>query len=68
LDGSEQFSLRGTEKGITPGQDLTLVITKADGSTKEAVVKLRVDTPIEVEYFKHGGILPYVLRSLIASN
>jgi aconitate hydratase len=68
LDGSEQFSLRGTEKGITPGQDLTLVITKADGSTREAVVKLRVDTPIEVEYFKHGGILPYVLRSLISSN
>jgi aconitate hydratase len=68
LDGSEQFSLRGTEGGITPGQDVTLVITKTDGSIKEAVVKLRVDTPIEVEYFKHGGILPYVLRSLVANS
>jgi aconitate hydratase len=68
LDGTEQFSLLGTENGVTPGQDLTLVIKRADGSTKEVVVKLRVDTPIEVEYFKHGGILPYVLRSLVANS
>jgi aconitate hydratase len=67
LDGTERFSLLGTEGGITPGQDLTLVVTKVDGSSQEVVVKLRVDTPIEVEYFKHGGILPYVLRSLVAN-
>lgn len=66
ITGSEEFELRGTERGLTPGQDLTLVIKRSDGSTKEITVKLRVDTSIEVEYFKHGGILPYVLRSLVA--
>jgi aconitate hydratase len=66
ITGSEEFELRGTERGITPGQDVTLVVKRADGSTKEITVKLRVDTSIEVEYFKHGGILPYVLRSLVA--
>ena len=66
ITGSEEFELRGTERGITPGQDVTLIVKRADGSTKEITVKLRVDTSIEVEYFKHGGILPYVLRSLVA--
>jgi aconitate hydratase len=66
ITGSEEFELRGTERGITPGQDVTLIAKRADGSTKEITVKLRVDTSIEVEYFKHGGILPYVLRSLVA--
>lgn len=63
--GNEEFELRGVEAGIRPGQDLILVIKKPDGATSEVIVKLRVDTPIEVEYFKHGGILPYVLRSLV---
>lgn len=66
LDGSEQFELRGIENGIKPGQDVTLVITRANGAKEDVTVKLRVDTSIEVEYFKHGGILPYVLRSLVA--
>jgi aconitate hydratase len=65
LTGSEEFALKGTERGITPGQDLTLVIKRVDGSTEEVNVTLRVDTPIEVEYFKHGGILPYVLGRLL---
>jgi aconitate hydratase len=63
--GNEEFELRGVEAGIKPGQDLTLVVKRPDGTTSEVIVKLRVDTPIEVEYFKHGGILPYVLRSLV---
>jgi aconitate hydratase len=63
---TEEFALRGIEEGIKPGQDVTLVITRSSGTTEEVTVKLRVDTPIEVEYFKHGGILPYVLRSLVA--
>jgi aconitate hydratase len=63
--GNEEFELRGVEAGIRPGQDLILVIKRPDGTTSEVIVKLRVDTPIEVEYFKHGGILPYVLRSLV---
>ena len=45
---------------------LRLVVTRADGSTQEVVVTLRIDTPIEVDYYKHGGILPYVLRELIS--
>lgn len=65
LTGAEEFEIRGTEHGITPGQDVTVVVKGKDGSTREISVKLRVDTPIEVEYFKHGGILPYVLRSLV---
>jgi aconitate hydratase len=65
LTGTEEFAIRGTESGIVPGQDVTLVVTRPDGSSQEVVLKLRVDTPIEVEYFKHGGILPYVLRSLV---
>jgi aconitate hydratase len=68
LTGAEEFEIRGTEHGITPGQDVTLVVTQAGGATKEITVKLRVDTSIEVEYFKHGGILPYVLRSLVSQG
>jgi aconitate hydratase len=66
LDGTEEFAVRGIENGIKPGQDVTLVITRANGAKEDVAVKLRVDTSIEVEYFKHGGILPYVLRSLVA--
>jgi aconitate hydratase len=66
LTGSEEFLLSGIESGITPGQDVTLTIKRADGTVQDVTVKLRVDTSIEVEYYKHGGILPYVLRSLIA--
>ena len=50
---------------IRPQQELTLVIRKADGSEKRITVKSRIDTAIEVDYYKHGGILPYVLRELL---
>lgn len=67
IDGSESFDLIGLEVGdVTPMQDVTLRITKADGSVKETVLTLRIDTPIEVEYYKAGGILPFVLRQLLA--
>ncbi|HZT42306.1 MAG TPA: aconitate hydratase [Chthonomonadaceae bacterium] len=65
LDGSETFDLLGLESGIRPRQDLTLVIHRANGQTEESPVTLRIDTPIEVDYYTHGGILPYVLRQLI---
>lgn len=68
LTGTEEFAITGTEGGITPGQDVTLVITKSDGTKSEVKVTLRVDTSIEVEYYKHGGILPYVLRSIVSAN
>jgi aconitate hydratase len=66
LDGTETFDLTGLAGGITPMMPLTLTITKADGTTITQPVTLRIDTPIEVEYYLHGGILPYVLRQLIA--
>ena len=48
-----------------PQRQAQLVITRADGSKQTVVVKLRIDTPIEVDYYRHGGILPYVLRQLL---
>jgi aconitate hydratase len=52
---------------LQPQSDAKLVITRADGSVKEVSVTLRVDTPIEVDYYRNGGILPYVLRQLLAA-
>ena len=66
LDGSETFDFLGLEHGITPQQDLTLVIKRADGSSQNVPLKLRLDTPIEVEYYQSGGILPFVLSQLLA--
>jgi aconitate hydratase len=66
LDGTESFDLIGIAEGIKPMMDVTLVITRANGDKEEIPVTLRIDTPIEVEYYLHGGILPYVLRQLIA--
>ena len=68
LDGTETFDLTGFEAGITPRQDLTLTIHRANGETERVPVMLRIDTPIEVDYYQHGGILPYVLRQLIAQG
>ena len=51
---------------LKPQSDATLVITRADGTRREVRVTLRIDTPIEVEYYTHGGILPFVLRQLLA--
>ena len=65
LDGSESFDIVGLENGITPQQDVTLVIKRADGSSQNVSVKLRLDTPIEIEYFQAGGILPFVLAQLL---
>lgn len=66
LDGTETFDITGLESGIKPQQDVTLVIHRADGTTEEVALTLRIDTPIEVDYYLHGGILPYVLRGLIS--
>ena len=68
LDGSETFDLIGIEAGIKPLQDLTLLIRRASGALEEVPVTLRIDTPIEVDYYKHGGILPYVLRQLLSGT
>ncbi len=66
IKGDEEFDLIGVEGGIKPQMDVTLVIKRKDGSKKEVTVLLRIDTPIEVDYYLHGGILPYVLRELIS--
>jgi aconitate hydratase len=66
LDGTEVFEITGLEKGaVRPRQDVTLVIRRASGEVEEVPVTLRIDTPIEVDYYQHGGILPYVLGQLI---
>ncbi|HUS09590.1 MAG TPA: hypothetical protein VMZ30_03915, partial [Pyrinomonadaceae bacterium] len=68
LDGTQTFGLIGLEKDVRPLKDLTLVIRRASGKTEEVPVVLRIDTPIEIEYYQHGGILPYVLRQLLAGT
>jgi len=65
--GDETFDIEGLDGEIKPQQDVTLVIHRANGETTRAQVLLRIDTPIEVDYYKHGGILPFVLRQLLAA-
>jgi len=65
LDGSEVFDLVGLDGQVQPQQDVTLVIHRKNGSREEIPVTLRIDTPIEIDYYQHGGILQYVLRQLI---
>ncbi|WP_370263972.1 aconitate hydratase AcnA [Limnobacter sp.] len=67
LDGSETFDVLGLNDDTPPQAELTLRITRADGSKQDVKVLSRIDTPIEVEYYKHKGILPYVLRELLAA-
>jgi len=66
LDGTETYDITGLSDSIQPRQDVTLHITRKDGTKESHQVKLRIDTPIEVDYYRHGGILPFVLRQLIA--
>jgi aconitate hydratase len=66
LDGTETFDLLGLEENPHPRQDVTLVIHRADGTTEQVSLVMRIDTPIEIEYYRHGGILQYVLRQLIS--
>jgi aconitate hydratase len=68
LDGTEMFDVIGLEDGVRPLKELRLVIHRASGKTEEIPVILRIDTPIEIDYYQHGGILPYVLRQLLAGT
>ncbi|MCE9542431.1 MAG: aconitate hydratase AcnA, partial [Verrucomicrobia bacterium] len=65
LDGTESYDIVGLGEDLMPRQDLVLRITLKDGSTQDVTVKVRIDTPIEVDYYRHGGILPFILRQLI---
>jgi len=64
LSGEETFDIGGINANLKPQQDVTLTIHRKDGSTQNVTLLLRIDTPIEVDYYRHGGILPYVLREL----
>src|SRR2546426_2808525 len=68
LDGSQTFSIGGLSDAIQPGQQLTLEIQSKDGGKRYVPVKLRIDTPIEIDYYRHGGILPFVLRQLLTNK
>ncbi len=67
LNGSETFDISGIDGDIKPQQDVTLTIHRKNGTRDTVSVLLRIDTPIEVDYFRHGGILPYVLRELMSA-
>ncbi len=66
ITGKETFAI-AVPAEIKPQQDLTLVITYADGKKKNVPLLCRIDTPIEVDYYRNGGILPFVLRELVAA-
>lgn len=66
IKGDETFDILGLDN-LKPQQEIKLTITRKDGSRQEVRLLSRIDTPIEVDYYRHGGILPYVLRELLAA-
>ena len=67
LDGTEAYDVLGLDGSLKPQQDLVLRITRRGGAVEDVPVRCRIDTPIEIDYYQHGGILPFVLRQLVAS-
>ncbi len=68
LDGQETYDVVGLSPDIKPQQDLVLHITRKNGEVLDVPLRCRIDTPIEIDYYQHGGILPYVLRQIVAKN
>jgi aconitate hydratase len=68
LDGTETYDVLGLGGSLRPQQDLTLRVTRRSGEALDVPVRCRIDTPIEIDYYQHGGILPYVLRQIIAHS
>jgi aconitate hydratase len=68
LDGTETYDIVGLDANLKPQQDLALRITRQGGGVEEVPVRCRIDTPIEIDYYQHGGILPFVLRQLVAQT
>ena len=68
LDGSETYDVIGLGSDLRPQQDLSLRITRKSGAVENVPVRCRIDTPIEIDYYQHGGILPYVLRQIVARS
>jgi len=65
LNGSEIFAVSGLSDSIDPGKTVTLGIERKAGERDSVPVRLRIDTPIEIDYYRHGGILQFVLRQLL---
>ena len=65
LDGTEVFDITGYAQGLEPGMDINCTITRKDGSSESITLLCRIDTADEVEYFRNGGILQYVLRNMM---
>jgi len=65
LDGTETYDVVGLGVNLKPQQDLTLKITRKNGKVENVTVRCRIDTPVEIDYYRHGGILPCVLRQLV---
>ncbi len=69
LTGHEVFDITGIDGGLQPGKSLTVTATPVDGGAAQTFeVDTRLDTPVEVDYYRHGGILQYVLRNLLAEG
>jgi aconitate hydratase len=66
LTGTEVFNLLGVADGLKPRGDVRVVATRADGLSREFTATARIDTPEELIAFRHGGILPYVVRQLVS--
>ncbi|HMC08234.1 MAG TPA: aconitate hydratase AcnA, partial [Actinomycetota bacterium] len=66
LDGTETYSIRGIAAGLTPGQDLTVEVQREDGTSLSFDATVRIDAAAEVDYYRNGGILPMVLRQMLA--
>jgi aconitate hydratase len=67
LTGRETFDVGGVSDGLTPREQLTIRVTREDGSTHEFKAIARVDSPVEISYYQNGGILPTVLRRLLGT-
>jgi aconitate hydratase len=67
IRGDEEFDIRGMDR-LAPRQDISLVIRSADGAERSVQLRSRIDTPVEIDYYVHGGILPYVLRTTIKTT
>jgi aconitate hydratase len=68
LSGEERYEVRGIATDLTPRKVLTVEAVGADGSKKTFQALCRIDTPVELHYYRHGGILPFVLRQLLARD
>tara|TARA_Y100000590_G_C15619168_1_gene976898 strand:+ start:39 stop:584 length:546 start_codon:yes stop_codon:yes gene_type:complete len=68
LSGEEMYAIDGIAKGLRPGGSVTVTATGKSGAISRFEAIVRIDTPVELEYYRHGGILPYVLRQLAADS